>query len=141
MGINPSASNGLLACSDEQFGKGTENPVSCPAASKIGTVSIETPVLPEPIDGDVFVGSQLSRDPTSGDEYRIFVDGESTKFGLSVRLVGHVSADPTTGQLTTRFSELPAGAVQRLHPETERRPHLDPDQPLDLRPAHDRPRR
>ena len=38
MGINPSAANGLVACTDEQFGKGTKNPVACPPASKIGTV-------------------------------------------------------------------------------------------------------
>ena len=46
MGINPSAANGLVACSDAQFGKGTRNPVACPPASKIGTVAIETPPLP-----------------------------------------------------------------------------------------------
>ena len=121
MGINPSASNGLHACSDEQFGKGTENPVTCPPESKIGTVTIETPPLPEPIDGDVFVGQQLSRDPTSGDEYRIFVDGESAKFGISVRLIGHVSADPATGQLTTRFSELPQVPFSSFSLQLERR--------------------
>jgi hypothetical protein len=107
LGLNASAANGLVACSDEQFGKGTEDPVACPPESKIGTVSIETPPLPEPITGDVFVGQQLSRDPASGNEYRIFVDAESAKFGLSVRLIGNVSADPATGQLTTRFSDLP----------------------------------
>jgi hypothetical protein len=107
LGLNASAANGLEACTDEQFGKGTENPVACPAASKVGTVSIETQPLPEPIEGEVFVGQQLSRDPASGDEYRIFVDGESPRFGLSVRLVGNVRADPATGQLTTTFSGLP----------------------------------
>ena len=28
------------------------------------------------LKGDVFVAKQLSRDPASGDEYRIFVDGD-----------------------------------------------------------------
>jgi hypothetical protein len=108
MGLNPSAGNGLQACTDAQFGKGTRNPVACPAASKIGTVEVETPPLPAgSLKGDVFVGQQLSRDPASGDEYRIFVDAESVRYGLSVRLVGRVSADPVTGQLTTRFTELP----------------------------------
>jgi hypothetical protein len=108
MGLNPSAANGLQACSDAQFGKGTRNPVACPAASKIGTVSIETSPLPEgPITGNVYLGQQLSRDPASGQEYRIFVDVESARYGLSVRLVGNVSADPQTGQLTTTFAENP----------------------------------
>lgn len=108
MGLNPSAANGLEACSDEQFGKGTRNPVVCPAASKIGTVSVDTPPLPEgPIGGNVYLGQQLSRDPTSGEEYRIFVDVESKRYGLSVRLVGNTKADPQTGQLTTTFADNP----------------------------------
>jgi hypothetical protein len=108
MGLNPSAANGLEACSDAQFGKGTRNPVACPAASKIGTVSIETSPLPEgPIGGNVYLGQQLSRDPASGQEYRIFVDVESARYGISVRLIGNVSADPQTGQLTTTFAENP----------------------------------
>jgi hypothetical protein len=109
MGINPSAANGLQTCSDEQFGKGTRSPASsCPAASKIGTITIESPPLPEgSLGGDVFVGRQLSRDPTSGDEYRIFVEAGSAKYGIVVRLVGKVSADPQTGQLTTTFTDTP----------------------------------
>jgi hypothetical protein len=108
MGINPSAANGLEVCTDEQFGKGTRNPVECPAGSKIGTVEIETPPLPEgSLEGPVFVGKQLSRDPASGDEYRIFVDAESERYGISARLIGKVSADPQTGQLTTTFKETP----------------------------------
>jgi hypothetical protein len=108
MGINPSAANGLEVCTDQQFGKGTTAPVKCPAASKVGTVEIESPPLPEgPLVGPVFVGKQLSRDPASGDEYRIFVDAESARYGISVRLIGNVSADPATGQLTTTFHETP----------------------------------
>jgi hypothetical protein len=108
MGINPSAANGLKTCSDAQFGKGTTAPVACPPESKIGTVTIESPPLPEgDLEGNVYVGSQLSRDPTSGNEYRIFVDAESARYGISVRLVGNVSADPKTGQLTTTFAENP----------------------------------
>lgn len=108
MGLNPSAANGLEACSDAQFGKGTRSPVACPAGSMIGTVSIDTPPLPEgPIDGNVYLGKQLSRDPTSGQEYRIFVDVESKRYGLSVRLIGNTKADPQTGQLETTFADNP----------------------------------
>jgi hypothetical protein len=108
MSLNPSAATGLAACTDEQFGKGTKAPVACPAASKVGTVKIESPPLPEgALEGNVYVGSQLSRDPASGEEYRIFVDAESARYGISVRLVGHVHADPATAQLTAVFDELP----------------------------------
>ena len=113
MGLNPSAANGLLTCTDEQFGKGTKNPVGCPPASKVGTVAIETPPLPPgSIVGKVFVGKQLSRNPLSGDEYRIFVDGESPRYGISARLIGNVKADPLTGRLTTTFANNPQVPVE-----------------------------
>jgi hypothetical protein len=108
MGLNPAAANGLQACSDQGFGKGTRNPVNCPAASKVGTVSIETPPLPAgSLKGDVYLGTQQSRDPASGDLYRIFVNAVSARYGVDVRLVGNVKANPRTGQLTTTFKENP----------------------------------
>ena len=109
MGLNPSAAEGLVACTDAQLGKGTTAPVACPAASKIGTVSIETPPLPSgSLGGDVYLGQQLSRDPASGDEYRIFVDAESSRYGVSVRLIGHVSADPSHRTADGDLAEAPS---------------------------------
>lgn len=116
MGINPSAaSGGLQTCTDAQFGKGTRNPVTCPAASKVGVATINTPPLPDgSLSGNVYVGKQESRDPTSGNEYRIFVDVESTRYAISARLVGNVSADPNTGQLTTTFDDKELGGLPQV---------------------------
>jgi hypothetical protein len=112
MGLNPSAANGLVACTDAQFGKGTRNPVACPAASRIGSVEVDTPPLPDgSLSGPVYVGQQLSRDPTSGDEYRIFAAVESTRYDISARLLGKINADPQTGQLTTTFDDKPLGSI------------------------------
>ena len=115
MGINPSAANGLQVCTDAQFGKGTTNPVACPPQSVIGRAKIESEPLkditnPQPeeaLEGNVYVGKQLSRDPTSGNEYRIFIEAKSDRYGISVRLVGNVRADPQTGQLATTIAEAP----------------------------------
>lgn len=109
MGLNPSAANGLAACTNAQFGKGTRSSANaCPAAAKIGTVAIDTPPLPNgSLAGNVYLGQQLSRDPASGDEYRIFVEARSDRYGIVVRLIGNVSADPQTGRLTTTFAENP----------------------------------
>jgi hypothetical protein len=108
LGLNPSAATGLKACTDKQFGEGTKGAVECPPASKIGTVSIQTPVLPpNSLAGDVFLGEQLSREPTSGKEYRVFIDAEAPRFGQSVRVTGEVSANPKTGQLTTKVDQAP----------------------------------
>lgn len=112
MGLNPSAANGLEACTDAQFGKGARNPVTCPVASRIGTVEVNTPPLPDAsLSGPVYLGRQLSRDPASGEEYRIFVLAESAKYDISARLLGKVSADPQTGQLTTSFDDGPLGTI------------------------------
>ena len=113
MGLNPSGSNGLVACSDEQFGKGKriENN-SCPANSKIGTVEIETPPLPHgSLKGNMYIGEQKSSDPTSGEEFRTLVEAKSERYGIVVRLIGNVSANPQTGQLTTTFDEQEIGPL------------------------------
>lgn len=115
MGLNPSAANGLQVCTDKQFGKGTRNPVACPPQSVVGRVRIVSPPLedkaiPQPeedLEGNVYVGEQLSDDPTSGDLYRIFIEAKSDRYGISVRLIGNVRADPQTGQLATTISETP----------------------------------
>jgi hypothetical protein len=112
MGLNPSAAavgNHLETCTDAQFGKGSRSLAnSCPAGSKIGSVAIDTPPLPAgSLTGPVYVGQQLSRDPASGQEYRIFTEAKSDRYGIAVRLVGNVSANPQTGQLTTTFAENP----------------------------------
>ena len=115
MGLNPSAASGLATCTDDQFGKGTTNPVACPPQSIVGRVRIESPPLrdqasPQPeeaLEGNVYAGKQLSRDPASGDEYRIFIDAVSRRYGIDVRLIGNVRADPQTGQLSTTISEAP----------------------------------
>jgi hypothetical protein len=106
MGLNPSAANGLKACTDAQFGKGTRKPVACPAESKVGTATLTSQALPEgPLVGNVYVGNQLSRDPLSGNLYRIFVHAKSDRYGVDVRLAGNVIANPKTGQLTPVFDE------------------------------------
>jgi hypothetical protein len=108
MGLNPSAANGLQSCTDAQFGKGTRNPIACPAGSKIGTVEVETPPLPAgALKGTAYLGQQLSRDPESGQEFRLFVEASSDQYGISARLVGNTKANPKTGQLTTTFAETP----------------------------------
>lgn len=112
MGLNPSAANGLVACTDDQLNKGSREPVACPAASRIGTVEVDTPPLPDgSLSGPVYVGNQLSRDPASGNLYRIFVVAESSRYDISARLLGKASVDPQTGQVTTSFDDGALGKV------------------------------
>ncbi len=111
MGINPSAAaepNHLKTCDDGQFELHSTAPIACPPESRIGSARITAAALPEgALEGDVYVGKQESSDPASGDEYRIFIDAASPRYGIDVRLVGHVFADPVTGQLTTKVAGVP----------------------------------
>jgi hypothetical protein len=106
MGLNPAGSVGLVACSEADFAKGERVESTCPKKSIIGTAEIETPPLPAgSLKGNIYVGEQLSTDPASGEEFRTLVEAKSARFGIVVRLVGKIKADPKTGQLTAVFDE------------------------------------
>jgi hypothetical protein len=121
MGINPSSANGLVPCTDAQFAKGTNDPITCPDASKVGTVEVQTPSLPpNSLGGTVYVGEPLKNGPgaaASGEQFRIFIHATSTRYGVNVRLIGKVFPNPTTGQLTAVVEENPQATFSnfRLH--------------------------
>ncbi len=91
--------NGLEACSDGQFAINSTGTPACPGLSKVGTVKFDTPLLGT-LNGDVFLGA-----PTPGAPLRLFAF--ATKGDVTVKLAGRVTPDPSTGQLTTSFSDLP----------------------------------
>ncbi len=106
--MNPASANGLLACTDAQFAKGTDNPITCPAASKIGTVEVQTPSLPaDSLTGTVYVGEPKSNDPSTGEQFRIFIHAGSERYAVNVRLEGKVYPDLVTGQLTAVVDDNP----------------------------------
>jgi hypothetical protein len=106
MVISPSAvSDGLQGCTDVQFGAGSDGPATCPEKSQVGTVEVITQLLSGPLTGKVYLGVPLNDDPTSGQMFRIFL--ELKGFGQDIKLPGSVTADPTTGQLTATFANLP----------------------------------
>jgi hypothetical protein len=114
MTINPSGADGLVACTDDQVGFGQSAPVQCPEASKIATVTATTPVLEETLTGAVYVGSQLSDDPESGDMFRIILALQNAERGVFVKLLGNVRADAETGRLETTFEGNPQLPVSTL---------------------------
>ncbi len=120
MTLSPSAAKELAACSLAQFNIATRNAVGCPAGSQIGTATLTVPQLPsnEPLQGALYLGGG----PTvTGPPYEMYVDAESARYGVSVRLRGIVKPDPVTGQLTTEFTDNPEQPVHT--------PHL-PEQPF-----------
>ncbi len=94
----------------------------CPAASQIGTVKITTPVLAAPLEGHVYVAQPecggaaqaacTPADAASGRLFGIYLEAEGS--GVVIKLKGSVSVDPTTGQLTARFTENPQFPLSEL---------------------------
>jgi len=107
LSINPSSADGLQACTDAQLRLHQEGPATCPDASKLGTVTVNTPLLDHPIGGSVFLRTQNSDDPLSGELFRIAIEVRSDQDGIAIRLPGALRADPSTGQLTATFDTLP----------------------------------
>jgi hypothetical protein len=104
MTLNPSAAAGLTACTPAQARVHSATPgVACPASSEIGTVSLEVPTLPAgSLTGKIYLGGPESG-PITSPPYTIYVDAESARYGVSVRLTGQTVPDEATGQLTTTF--------------------------------------
>lgn len=111
MAVSPSGANGLEGCTPAEIGLHTENPVGCPTGSKLGVLHVTSPDLPEKagggegeLTGAVYLGEPASG-PVTAPPYTIYLVAEG--YGLSIRLQGSVSPNPTTGQLTTTFAENP----------------------------------
>ncbi|HEY7960371.1 MAG TPA: hypothetical protein VID29_00480 [Solirubrobacteraceae bacterium] len=105
MVVNPSLANGLGVCSPSEIGLGSAEPASCPDSSKVGSVEIDTPVLPHPLVGGVYVAQQ-GNNPFSS-LLALYVAVADPETGVVVKLAGHVVPDPVTGQLTTTFDNNP----------------------------------
>jgi uncharacterized repeat protein (TIGR01451 family) len=97
--VNPGQAAGLAACQPVEDGTGTEGPPSCPPASKVGTVTIETPLLADKLEGNIYL---LQSNPPN---LEILVAASAD--GVNVKLIGNVHLNEQTGQITTTFSDTP----------------------------------
>ncbi len=114
--LNPGGADGLEACSETQIGflpgessgdelHFTPNQPSCPDASKIGTVKIKTPLLPNPLEGEVYLATQDAN--PFGSLIAMYIVAEDPVSGVLVKLPGKVVPDPVTGQLVSTFKNTP----------------------------------
>ncbi|HEV7938950.1 MAG TPA: hypothetical protein VGP18_13120 [Solirubrobacteraceae bacterium] len=106
MTLNPSAATGLKTCSEAQIGIKTRNPVTCPAESRLGSVTLKVPDLPEsePLKGHLFLGGA---EPLKGSPYTVYLEAESARYGVSVRVQGTVETNESTGRVTAKFLNTP----------------------------------
>ena len=111
--VSPSAADGLQACSPAQIGLDNASDPTCPDASKIGTVEVDTQLLPDPLKGSIFLAKQ--NDNPFGSLLAMYVSALDPVSGVRIKLAGKVDADPQTGQLTTTFDNNPQLPFSDLH--------------------------
>jgi hypothetical protein len=103
--LNPAGADGLLACSEEQAALQTHTVPTCPEASKVGTVEIQTPLLPNPLVGAAYLAAQNAN--PFGSLVALYLIAEDPVSGSLVKLAGEVKPDHTTGQLVSTFLNTP----------------------------------
>ena len=107
LAVSPAAADGLQGCTPAQFGFGSKADSTCPASSDIGNVSITTPLLADPLEGDIYLAQ-----PTASQLLSIYLVVRGP--GLVVKLPGTIDADPTTGRLTATFDNTPMVPFSRF---------------------------
>jgi hypothetical protein len=125
LSLSPPAADGLLACPAEgPEGINLTSPGAghCPPASQIGTVKAVTPLLAEPVEGQVYLAQPGcggagqpacgQADALDGNLYALYLQLEGS--GVVVKLRGTASANPATGQLTATFKDNPQLPVSDL---------------------------
>jgi hypothetical protein len=117
MSLSPSAGDGLQACAPEEIKFQSRLPGACPNGSVLGTVRVTTPLLPEPFEGQIFLGEPgcdpcTDADAADGNMFQIYL--EIAGSGIIVKQRGTIYANTTTGQLTTVFREAPQFPVSDL---------------------------
>jgi hypothetical protein len=117
LAINPSAGDGLAACSDDQVGFGRDVAPACPEAAKLGTAEIEAPALERTLRGAIY-----QRTPEPGRLFGFWLVTDEQ--GVRLKLPAEIKADPVTGQLSTVFAGIPALAGLPQLPFSELRLHI-----------------
>jgi hypothetical protein len=96
----------------------TPAPASCPDAAKVGTVEVNTPLLPQPLRGSVYLGIQNTNPFASPLVlYIVATEEEPIRHEGSkvlIKLAGEVALDESTGRLTSRFVNTPQAPFEHL---------------------------
>jgi hypothetical protein len=102
--VNPSSATGLAGCTSAQVDLKGPGAANCPDASKIGTVAVHTPLIDDPLLGEMFVAEPFDNPFDSLIALYISVDDPQT--GVVVKLAGEVELG-SGGQIASTFEQNP----------------------------------
>jgi len=103
--LNPAAADGLQACSEAQVALSVDVEASCPEASKVATLEIKSPLLPNPLTGEAYLAAQNAN--PFGSLVAMYLVAQDPVSGTLIKLAGEVQPDPLTGQLVSTFKNTP----------------------------------
>jgi hypothetical protein len=105
--VAPGGAAGIAACSDAQFGRGSEEAPSCPASARVGSVQLSPAGGGKPLSGSIFVGEEHP-----DDRFRVLVAASAP--GSVVKFSGSLDVDSQTGRVTVDLQGLPQAAFESL---------------------------
>ncbi len=105
VGLNPAGADGLTSCGLGEIGLESPAVQTCPESSKVGTVEISTPLLPNPLVGAAYLAQQNAN--PFGSLVALYLAVYDPVSGVRVKLAGEVKPDPVTGQLVSTFDDTP----------------------------------
>jgi hypothetical protein len=124
MTVNPSIAEGLGVCTPADLDRETLAAApgqGCPSASKIGAVSVSTPLVEEPIAGNVFVAQPddpATAAPGAENPFdtliAFYIVLKNPKLGVLFKVPAKVEPDPRTGQLLTTVDDAPQWPFERF---------------------------
>ena len=103
MSVSPSSADGLAGCAPSQVTLSSAADPTCPDASRLGTVTIDTPLLDKPMEGSIFLARP--HDNPFGTLLSIYLVAKGP--GVIVKLPGRIATDPVTGRVTASFDDNP----------------------------------
>jgi hypothetical protein len=113
--INPSLGAGLGVCTAGQFAaiRGSSG-ADCPNSSKIGVVTVESPLFEGLFEGGVYLAQpdeSATSEPGAENPFdtmiAVYFVARSPERGLAVKVAGRLEADPRNGNLVATFRNLP----------------------------------
>jgi hypothetical protein len=131
MTANPSLAEGLEVCSEADLADETidsEPGEGCPEASKIGTITVESPLVDQPVQGSLYQAEPYAN---LADDALIafYIVLKNPELGIIVKQTAEVEPDPETGQLisvTEDIPQLPFSSFRLKFREGGRSPLVSP---------------
>lgn len=109
--LSPGGADGLEACSEEELGIHDGTKPTCPTSSAVGDASLETPLLPKPMSGTIYLAEPHANPFDSLFAIYLVFEG----FGARVKLPGKVEVDPSTGRVVSTFDGAPQLPFSTMH--------------------------